>query len=120
MALQDPQDNQLGTAPIDPGAEANRPAPPGVTPEQEEQFYESAGVQYRLMHNQQNLGLLGKLFGNGSAAQTNIAGMVILLCFLFLVGSYFLPAGADAGNIRTVLVGLIGSALGFIFGSRQK
>lgn len=120
MALQDPPKDDLGSAVIVPAAESNRQPPEGVTPEQEKQFYTAAGQQFHLAHNQQNLGFLGKLFGNGSAASTNIAGMVIILSFIFLAGSYFLASSPEVNNLRAILAGLISSALSFIFGAATK
>lgn len=110
----------IGTVPIVPGAEPNTPAAGGVTPQQEADFFKRAGTEYNLEHNKQNLGLLGKVFGSNSSAPTNIAGITVLLSFALYAVSYFLTSTPELANARTGLLGLIGTALGYIFGAASK
>lgn len=108
----------IGAVPIDPKAEQNAP-PAGATAQQEAAFYRRSGQQW-LAHNQQNLGLLGRVFGSSSAAPTNIAGTVVLCCLTLVGLTWFVKVEGDVGQLRTILIGLIGSALSFIFGAASK
>lgn len=110
----------IGSLLIDPEAERNLPSVPGVTPRQEDDFYARAGAEHRLEHNRQNLGVLGKFFGSNSSAPTNIAGFVVLVVLLIFLASFFLPIAPDMPDLRKLLLGVVGSALGFIFGAASK
>lgn len=110
----------LDGVPIDPGAERQASGSPAVSGKQEEQFFKKGGEQFHLAHNQQNLGYLGKFFGANSAAPTNIAGFVIVLSLLFLVGSLFSTGNAEVVEVRKLAFGLISTALAFIFGAASK
>jgi hypothetical protein len=111
----------IGNARIDPAAEPNVPATGGVTPQQEVDFYKRGGKEYELAHNQQNLGLLGKLFGSNASAPTNIAGLIVVLSFVLYFGSFWIANQTpELTNTRTALLGLVGTALGYIFGSASK
>lgn len=105
---------------IDPASEPATAGLPDVSPQQESDFYASAGQQYRLLHNQQNLGFLGRFFGANSSAPTNIAGFVIICALIILLISLFVPANADLVESRKWMVGLITSALSFVFGAATK
>lgn len=123
MSIQPPQSSQIdiGSISVDPNAELVAPSPSRVTGQQEVDFYRQSGTQYDLLHNQQNLGFLGKFFGANSAAPTNIAGLVIFCSFAILVTSvFFAPANAELAEARQWLVGLITSAMSFIFGAATK
>lgn len=72
------------------------------------------------MQNQQDLGFLGKFFGANSSAPTNIAGFVVAISLLALLVTF---ATGDSDNLtkgQERLIGLIGTALGFIFGAATK
>lgn len=110
---------EVGSFVIDPDAERGTGSS-SVTAQQEAEFYHDGGRQYKLLHNQQNLGYLGKLFGSNSSAPTNIAGFVIVFCLIILVVSFFFPANPELVEPRKWIVGLITSALSFIFGAASK
>ncbi|WP_157384201.1 hypothetical protein [Burkholderia glumae] len=120
MSDSDQAAQGIGDLPIDPSAVPSAPAPGGITPQQEQDFYKQSKAEYDLEHNKQNLGLLGKIFGSNSSAPTNIAGGTVLLCFLLYALSYCLTATPDLSNGRAGLLGLIGTALGYIFGAASK
>lgn len=65
-------------------------------------------------------GWLGKLFGMGTTTGTNIAGLVCLLTLAALIASLFLEIKGDTSTIRTALIGLIASALSYIFGASSR
>ena len=110
----------IGMLPIDPNAEPIQTVPSTISAQQEAEFYKQTGAQFRLEHNKQNLGHLGKLFGSNSSAPTNIAGFVIICSFLIIVGSLFFPSNTDLVESRKWLIGLITSAMSFIFGAASK
>jgi hypothetical protein len=119
-ARREPAAPDIANLPIDPTAEVTGRTPAGVSPEQEVDFYRQAGEQYRLAHNEQNLGQLGKFFGSSASAPTNIAGMVVILSFLLYCATFVVDTKADLTSARTLFGGLIGSALSFIFGAATK
>lgn len=110
----------IANVPIDPSAEQTQAGAPTVSGKQEEQFFREGGEQFRLAHNQQNLGFLGKFFGANSSAPTNIAGFVIVLSLVFLVGSLFVTGNPEVSEARKAVFALISSALAFIFGAASK
>lgn len=112
--------DNIGEFQVDPAAEPTKNHPPIISGQQEADFYTRAGAQYALQHQQQNLGLLGKLFGSNSSAPTNIAGFVILLSFLFVAVSLFFPGNTDLTESRKIIFNIIGAALAFIFGAASK
>jgi hypothetical protein len=109
----------IGSAPIDPQAESVSRLPATVSPQQERDFYKDSGSEFKLQQNWQELGFLGKFFGASSSAPTNIAGFVAVACLTALIGSLF-TSGADIVEARKLLIGLITSALAFIFGAASK
>ena len=117
---QIPDPPQIGSLPITPSAEPNVGSLGAVTSKDENDFYKKGGQEYDLRHNQQNLGWLGKFFGASLSAPTNIAGFVIICAFAFLVGSFWFPFSQDIIDLRKTLLGLISSALSFIFGAASK
>lgn len=117
---QEAINRDIGTFPIDPGTESIQPPSSTTLAQQESDFYKQTAAQFHLAFNQQNLGLLGKLFGSNSFAPTNIAGFVIICSFLALVGSLFAPGNTELVESRKWLIGLITSAMSFIFGAASK
>lgn len=118
-----PQQSNTGLADfnVDPTAEQRTGGTSGVSGQEEEAFFRNAGEQFRLAHNQQNLGLLGKLFGANSTAPTNIAGFVIIVAFVMIVVTMFAGEKAsELADLRNLLLGLIGSAMSFIFGAATR
>jgi hypothetical protein len=65
-------------------------------------------------------GLLGKFFGNGATAPTNIAGFLVIGSFVMLAVSMFMTSTPDLIDSRKALGGLISAGLGFIFGAASK
>jgi len=112
---------RIGALPIDPSAEeAGSPILNG-SGNDEDAFFAAGKDHFRLQHNQQNLGWLGKFWGaTESAAPTNIAGFVIAVSALLVVGSFFLTESPELSEARKWLYGLTTSALGFVFGSATK
>lgn len=105
---------------VDSDAESVAQAPSRVSSSQEQDFYELGGMQERLRHNQQNLGWFGKFFGNNSTAPTNLAGIVVVVCTLALVGTIFAEHVESRSEAQKILVGLLSSALAFIFGASGR
>ena len=63
-----------------------------------------------------NAGLLGKFFGIGNTANSNIAGLVILFCFVFgALITFFRPT--IQSEMWKILSPIITLALGYTFGS---
>jgi len=117
--VRDPLADAIGDAVIDPSAEAAGTASQ-VSATQEQKFFTDAGRQYALAHNGQNLGLLGKFFGANSTAPTNIAGFVVVTCLLFLGITLFMGSTPDISDVRKLLIGVLSSALAFIFRASSK
>lgn len=111
--------NGIGNVIIDPASEEISSASTSVSAQQEQKFYDRGRLEYELEHHKQSLGKLGSIFGSGATATTNIAGIVVVAC-LFGLGVTFFATIADPAGARTLLVGLISSALGYMFGSAQK
>lgn len=113
----------LGSLPIDPGAESSAQLPATITGQQESDFYKQGGLEYQLKHHQQHLGYLGKFFGSNGTnapASTNIAGLVVCAAFVFFGISWLVPSTPELVEVRKLLVGLISTALAFIFGAASK
>jgi hypothetical protein len=110
---------EIEEAIIFPEAEAGTKLPSTISRQQEQKFFDNAGREYALKHNQQNLGQLGKFFGANSTAPTNIAGLVIVASILLLALTFFAPV-SDAADARKLLIGVLMSALSFIFGASSK
>lgn len=110
----------IGELVIDPDAEVQPGGKPNLAARAEEDFYTASGVQFRLQHNQQNLGWLGKFFGANSTAPTNIAGFVILCSLLLILISFFFQSNPELADTRKFLGSVILSALSFIFGAASK
>lgn len=64
-------------------------------------------------------GWLGKFFGMGTSTGINIAGLVCVLTLGVLITSLFCEIEGDVNTIRTALIGLIASALSYIFGASR-
>ncbi|MES2041448.1 MAG: hypothetical protein V4495_26830 [Pseudomonadota bacterium] len=117
---KDLNSENIGLLPIDPNAEPVPSQPSAVSGQQETDFFKKAGTEFQLLHNQQNLGMLGKFFSANSSASTNIAGFVIICSFLILAASFLCSSNADLVESRKWLIGLITSAMSFIFGAASK
>jgi hypothetical protein len=65
-------------------------------------------------------GMLGKFFGSGVTAPTNIAGFLVIGSFVMLAASMFMTSTADLIDCRKVLGGLISAGMGFIFGAASR
>lgn len=109
----------IGSLPIDPGVELIQTEAASISGKQEIEFFRQAGTQFHLSYNQQNLGWLGKFFGANSSASTNIAGVVIICSFLVIVFFAWENIVLQT-KLADLFIGLIASALGFIFGAASK
>ncbi|HLA33030.1 MAG TPA: hypothetical protein VJ047_18570 [Pseudomonas sp.] len=110
----------IGSLTIDPKAETASTPSANATGRQEIEFYDQSGKQYNLLHNQQNLGWLGKFWGASSSAPTNIAGFVIAISVVMIAASYLIPEVPDLAEGRKLFTALATSALGFVFGAATK
>lgn len=111
--------NGIGNVIIDPASEEISSVPAAVSAQQEKKFYDRGQLEYDLEHHKQSLGTLGCYFGSGATATTNIAGVVVVASLLGLGVTFFYPV-IDPAGARTLLIGLISSALGYLFGSASK
>ena len=111
---------QIATAPIDPGAEVTGGSVPGVSGQKENDSFENDAKRHELDLLKQEMGVLGKFFGGANAAPTNIGGLALVICFLFLGVSFLLPASSDLNDARKWVYGLGSGALGYLFGSAKK
>lgn len=110
----------LDTLRIDPEAESRSSVVSPVSAKQENAFFERGAAEYQLAQNRLNLGWLGKFFGANSEAPTNIAGFVAVIALAVLVGSMFCQPSDEISDLRKALLGLISTALAFIFGAASK
>lgn len=62
-------------------------------------------------------GVLGKLFGTGTNAARNIAGIVILILILGALIAYF--AQDDKGDLFEIVVPIVTLGLGYLFGEKM-
>ena len=114
-------EGDIGEIIIDPTAEPTTNGKANQAAQQEEEFYTNSGVQFRLQHNQQNLGWLGKFFGANSTAPTNIAGFVILVSMAMMFSTFFFTSNpAELSETRKWLGNVVMTALGFIVGAATK
>jgi hypothetical protein len=93
---------------------------PLVTGQQEQASYERAALEHRLRENGQNLGWLGKFFGSGPNAPTNIAGFVVVACLIGIFITAFKEQTLQIGELQKLLLGVLLTALGYLFGSNSK
>lgn len=120
MATGNGSDGDIGEIVIDPDAEPIANGNANQAAQQEEEFYAMSGVQFRLQHNQQNLGWLGKFFGANSTAPTNIAGFVILVSMAMMFVTFFFTNNSELSETRKWLGNVVMTALGFIVGAATK
>lgn len=104
---------------IDPTAEPQYSNGPSSSATEEKKFFDESRERYLLERNSQDMGWLGKFFGCGHAAGTNIAGITSILSLLLLVTTFFLTT-ENLETIRMSLTGLASSSLGYLFGSTQN
>lgn len=103
---------------IDPKAEAISPGRGKTSGQDESNFFAEDGQRYKLLQNQLKLGHLGKLWGSSSSAPTNIAGLLLLLCFLVVCASFFVTPTPGIEDLRKWLYGITTTCLGYLLGSR--
>ncbi|PAT31842.1 hypothetical protein CLI92_09280 [Vandammella animalimorsus] len=65
-------------------------------------------------------GWLGVVFGMGATTGINIAGLVCILTLVTLIVSLFVEIKGDASTMRAAMIGLISSALSYIFGAAKR
>ena len=119
MILATGNGNSIANAIIDPDAEEISTAPSSVTAQQEEKFYSLSAMQHRIELQKLELGYLGKFFGSGSKAGTNIAGITAVVALVLFVLTFFLKVD-DVGAVRSGMLSIVTSALGYIFGAASK
>lgn len=105
---------------IDPKAEGIATQSRAGSGKEEVLFFTEAGEQYKLLHNQQSLGFLGKLWGSSNCAPTNIAGLLLLLCFIFGGLSFVITQSAELIEARKWLLGFTTTVVGFLFGTGTR
>lgn len=62
-------------------------------------------------------GVLGKLFGTGTNAARNIAGLIILLLIIGALVAYFWET--DKGALFQIVVPIVTLGLGYLFGEKM-
>lgn len=114
------KEKDLGSLIIDPSVEddQNSPSAPNISPKQEQKFYDQGRTEFLLRSNRQNLGHLGAFFG-ANAAPNNIAGLLVVFCVLFY-GISFFSSSPEMPEARKVMIGLMTTCLGFLFGAASK
>ncbi|WP_268799086.1 hypothetical protein [Pseudomonas huanghezhanensis] len=105
---------------IDPKAEAITAGPGKTTGRDESNFFAEDAERYKLLHNGQKLGHLGKLWGSSSSAPTNIAGMVLILSIVIVCVSFFPIQSPGLEDLRKWLYGLTTTSIGFLFGAKTS
>lgn len=111
-------DTGIESLTINPGAETPTASPVSITGNQEKNFFNQGALEYKHKEAQLNVGLLGKLFGNGTAASANIAGLVVLVLLIFIGVSLTMPS-AEGGPFRDKITSVITLVLGYLFGIRK-
>jgi hypothetical protein len=102
---------------VDPKAEGV-PKPGTATAQDEDRFYSEDAERYKLLHAQQNLGQLGKLWGSSTSAPTNIAGLLLVLCFVLVALSFLPTQSVELVDARKWLYSVTTMIVGFLFGAR--
>ena len=110
----------IGGAVIDPSAEEISKAPAMVSAKQEVAFFDAAKAEHERQTNRQNLGQLGAFFGANSSTPTHIAGAIAFISFILLAITLGFPEAAPMRELRSGLMGIVGSAMGYIFGASSK
>lgn len=105
---------------IDPKAEAVSTGRGKTTGQDESKFFAEDAERYKLLHNQQKLGHLGKVWGSSSSAPTNIAGMLLFLTVVLVVVSFFPAQTTALDGLRTWLYGVATTSMGFLFGAKTS
>lgn len=63
-------------------------------------------------------GVLGRLFGNAEHAPTNIAGLVVLMVFLFAGVSMCFPSTVTPSEYWKIATPILTLSLGYLFGKK--
>ncbi len=111
--------NNIGNAIIDPDAEEISSLPSSVTAQQEEKFYSRGEMQHRIEMQKLELGYLGQFFGSGSKAGTNIAGITAVVALMLFVLTFCFKID-EVGAVRSGILSIVTSSLGYIFGASSK
>ena len=111
--------NGIGNAIVDPAAEEISTAPAAVTPQQENRFFADSALRHQLALHKLELGYLGKFFGAGAKAGTNIAGFIAVLA-VGLFAITFAISVEEVTTVRSALLSIITSSMGYIFGASRK
>lgn len=110
----------IDEVPIDPKAERVPTKRAQATGQDEDKFFAADAEKFKLLHNAQTLGHLGKLWGSSSSAPTNIAGMLLILCIIMVCVSFFPAQTTGLEDLRKWLYSITTTSLGFLFGARTS
>ena len=81
--------------------------------------YDAAKLVVQQQQKREEMGWTGILLGNHKEKPGNIAGLCVVMCFMFLTLLFFFQPHSDAFPVReiaTALVSLIVGCMGFLFG----
>ncbi|MTV38049.1 hypothetical protein [Duganella radicis] len=112
--------DKIATARIDPTAEPTSEQVPGLSGQKESEAFAAAAKRHELEILRQEMGKLGVLFGSATTAPTNIAGLVLIVVFLFVGVSFCLPSSPELNDARKWAYTLGTGALGYLFGAAKK
>lgn len=110
----------IGSALIDPDAEPRNEALPSVSARNEERFFAEAKNEHELKMAKHKSGWLGSLFGTASEAPTNIAGFLIICCFIIIGFCVHAGSSPEVDEIRKWALGLVTLIVGYLFGAKSK
>lgn len=83
---------------------------------------EKARYSYELAHSER--GLLGKFLGSETEKPGNVAFIVIILSFIFIISLLFTIDLKENGDfflqVITIALGIVGTSLGYLFGSSDR
>ncbi len=111
---------QIANVPIDPGAEPSDGPVPGISGQKEDALFAASAKRHELDLLKQEMGWLGKIFGGGASAPTNIGGFALLAAFLFVGVSFCFPGSPELNDARKWAYTIATGALGYLFGSAKR
>lgn len=107
---------QIGNAIIDPASEPDKGSVPGVSGQKEAKVFEASN-KHKLDVLKLEMGLWGNIFGNSSAAPTNIGGFALVATFIFVAGSFCFTNTPELNEARKWAYALASGAMGYLFGA---
>lgn len=115
-----PEKGGIGDAVIDPGAEPSFSRSGNGLANAEAESYDVAKLRHEMELAKHSGGYLGRLFGTGQSAATNIAGVVIVVCLIMVCMLALFGSGERAEDFTKVLIGVVLTALGYLFGASSR